>query len=523
MLLLSLPPEILTQIFLNLEWHDLLRAQSICKAVGKLCSSTALQYHLLLGIAGYEDVSNHPMPISQRLELLKKVEFSFNYANFGQKERFSFEGGPISSHDLQDGIYIQGRRGRHQNETIRADVHQLPSSFSDINDSRSWKLPNFEKPIQNLTLDPKQDLLILIEDISEEHQRVLLHFKSLTTGEPHPLSSGSYVAQTKPGVSTDSGSIIAVMGPFVGLLCDYQIYTICNWKTGKTHMELSTTPDDEIDSFFFLDYDQVGLIRGQRSPAEIEMCKFGTCDDIPQSTELVAKYLLPFDGRLRYLRVICRSDPPPMTTIGTSTALGSNLAYSNPPFVPRMEDRIIVMNISLSGDEIGIQSYPIVIRGETLMTIPEGAKYTDGTYLIPSELWMHQTFSEPTLFNRANYACFVYGSRLVKMTEDPIFGVTFLDFNPRLVAWAKAKGCNTTPYADGCDKPFNRWILESVEPSDRATWGERTSKRSVIATRFVTERLRVEAWEAFSAMLDGERFIAIYVGLIPLANSALMY
>ncbi|KAG8804098.1 hypothetical protein FRC17_006040, partial [Serendipita sp. 399] len=436
MQLVSLPTEVLIHIFSNLDWKSILRVQSVCKKIHELCSSTSLQYGLLLGIAGYEDVSNHLVSISQRLDLLKKVESSFSYANFGHKERFSLGEESISSYDLQGGFFVQGENGGgHWIGTNSTDIYQLPSSFNNTGNFGSWKLPTFERPIRDLTLDPTQDLLVLIEeDLSQGHQRISLHFKSLTTGEPHPLSSGSYLAhQTEPGMSVGLEFIIAVMGSFVGLLFSSQIYTICNWKTGKTHMKLSTTHDDEIDGFFFLDYGRVGLVRGQRSPAEIDIYKFSTSEDIPQSTELMAKYHLPFDGRLRFQRVYCRSDPAPPTTIGTSTALGSNFSYSSPPFVSRVEDRVIVMDILLQPDEDHVHSYSILIRGETLMNIPKGVKCIDGTYLIPSELWMHQTFLQPTLFSSANWACFVYGSHLVRIKAGlRCMEVTFLDFNPRL-------------------------------------------------------------------------------------------
>ncbi|KAG8803188.1 hypothetical protein FRC17_006228, partial [Serendipita sp. 399] len=146
--LLSLPTEILIQIFSNLEWHELLRAQSICKAVGELCSSTALQYHLLLGIAGYEDSpSSHPSSISQRLDMLKKLESTFHYGIFPQKERIPLDGSFTPTYELQGGVFLQGRCKRDGTfRTSGVNVFKLPSMLHNQGNTVLWKLPDLEKP-----------------------------------------------------------------------------------------------------------------------------------------------------------------------------------------------------------------------------------------------------------------------------------------------------------------------------------------------------------------------------------------
>jgi F-box-like len=59
---LRLPPEISTQILLELRWNELLVAQRVCRAFKALIESSRLQYHIYLAIAGYEDeLGSHPM------------------------------------------------------------------------------------------------------------------------------------------------------------------------------------------------------------------------------------------------------------------------------------------------------------------------------------------------------------------------------------------------------------------------------------------------------------------------------
>ncbi|KAG8872777.1 hypothetical protein FRC20_009053 [Serendipita sp. 405] len=522
--LISLPTEILTHIFSNLTWKDILRLNSACKTIHDLCSSTPLQYHTLLAIAGYDNgPSNNLMPVLQRLDLLKKLEYSFNYASFSHKERIEFPGRFIPSYDLQGGVFVQGRHGTGTPyKTFGVNAYKLPSPLDIQNsgNSISWKLPDLERPSQDLSLDASQDLLVLVEGDGQIDAPVMLHFMSLTTGKGHPFSAGSYLVPSQNTTRAASSFVFNIMGPFVGLLWGHLKYIVCNWKTGKTHVEISTSFRDPIDSSFFLDQERFALIRGRRNPVEIEIYKFITHEDSPQNTACTAIYHLPINGLYRMRGVYCRSDPSPM--IGT---MGSNAAYSVKPFTPRLEDRAIVIDIMLHTDDSSPDTYLVVVRGETLMNVPEDAKTDNGIYIIGSELWMHQTYSESTTL-RDNWACFVYGSRFIKISrvengragddeEDEEYSqkmeVTIMDINPRLVAWAEAKGCSTTPYAEGCHGPFNRTISRPVSPTGKAILGQARSKLSVIATRFTAEDLKVQNIGRFAAMLDGERFIALYM------------
>ncbi|KAG8847379.1 hypothetical protein FRB91_011834 [Serendipita sp. 411] len=106
------------------------------------------------------------MPVSQRLDLLKKLEYSFNYASFSHKERIEFPGRFIPSYDLQGGVFVQGRHGTGTPyKTFGVNAYKLPSPLDIQNsgNSISWKLPDLERPSQDLSLDASQDLLVLVE------------------------------------------------------------------------------------------------------------------------------------------------------------------------------------------------------------------------------------------------------------------------------------------------------------------------------------------------------------------------
>ncbi|KAG1851970.1 hypothetical protein F4604DRAFT_1303676 [Suillus subluteus] len=71
--LLSLPEELLTYILSFLPWQDILRCTSLCKALRQIyMSSSELQYVTELGSQQLLPVSNDHIPVSERLQLLRK-------------------------------------------------------------------------------------------------------------------------------------------------------------------------------------------------------------------------------------------------------------------------------------------------------------------------------------------------------------------------------------------------------------------------------------------------------------------
>lgn len=156
---LLLPPEISIQVLLELEWNELLMAQRVCRAFKALIETPRIQYHIHLGMAGYEDeFSSHPMPMSERLQSLKAVQRCFSRMDFPNSTRIELDG-YTPTYELQGGVFLQGRHPPHLYQTIGVNAW----SFHDPAEPFAWRLPDLSGPIRDLTLDPSQDLLVLIE------------------------------------------------------------------------------------------------------------------------------------------------------------------------------------------------------------------------------------------------------------------------------------------------------------------------------------------------------------------------
>ncbi|KAG8872775.1 hypothetical protein FRC20_009051 [Serendipita sp. 405] len=533
--LLSLPTEIITQIFLNLTWKDILKSKSVCKAVYELSQSTALQYHVLLGIAGYRDgPSNHPMSKSQRLGLLRRLESSFNYGDFSQKERIPLSG-YTPTYQLQSGIFLQGRHALGPNyRTSGVNVFRLPSASDNRDGGVSWKLPDLVRPIRDLDVDPIQDLLVLIEGGLLGSTAIETSFVSLTTGDPHPLSSGSYTMPISTTRNVASFTTI-VMGSLMGLLVSDLRFIIYDWKKGKTEVDLPFDNIDPVNSFFFLDQSHFGLIRGGRRPAQIEIHKLKYNEEISSGSDLTAVYhLLAVKDNITVGEITCRSDPPPNVN-DISTSYTDNQVYSTPPFIPRLEDRVLILEMMFWRSVDLIATCVIAVRAETLMKIPEKSICVDGVYVVTADLWMDETHMQPSMIG-GNWACFVYGSRFVTLSFlDPInftgepdddddddddddngqklfwpVEIFILDMNPRLVAWAESKGCDETPFGINRTETIDRRIRKSSELVMHNILQEPWHGGCpAIATRFIAEGVTARAADDFAVMLDGERLIIV--------------
>ncbi|KAG8804099.1 hypothetical protein FRC17_006041 [Serendipita sp. 399] len=360
------------------------------------------------------------------------------------------------------------------------------------------------------------------------------------------------------------------MGPFVALLCVKFKFVIFDWRTGKNLAEITFEDEDFVKSFFFVDQERLGLILGQRNPPEIEIYRINPYDD-PPDMSLTAKYHLPALTTTQTLHISCNSGPSPQP-VDTNSRYKGNTAYSTPPFSPRLEDKIILLELAVQTLFYHhIEYHTIIIRGETFMNVPPEADCVDGVYVIPSSLWMAQTYVERTT-RTGNWACFVYGSRLVKLlpksltyenTEEesevaedaevppneqyPIqdvdeevseeqgeeeapeehanfdeeqamswpVEVVILDVNPRLIAMAEHEDDRF-----GLKKP-GRTIRRAEPLTLGATdWNPQLP---VMETRFSPVTLNFKYSDEFVAMLDAERLMIIKLGHVDGRSRVPMY
>lgn len=332
---------------------------------------------------------------------------------------------------------------------------------------------------QNIILYP---LLIVTMGDSQlpSYTPRLLKFLSLTTGDQHPLSSKP-VKITSFTQSIRATFVITVMGDFVGLLTTPAQFFICNWKSGEIIFLKNFNSIDPIHDFFFLNDEKFCLIRGRRTPPQLEIYRLSIpntssntnansdlTDDSEQplhDAQAIAIYHLPQTGDSIVLNVLCRTDPPavPQQTPYSPSPVGQK------PFFVRMEDRILIFTLRMD-DGNAQANLDLVVRAETLINPPKEATVKDDTGIltVESHMWMRQTRLWPSVTLERYWVCYCYGSRLTILTKSGSGPkVSILDFNPRFSRWMRATAA-TTPV----DPEYEGSKASRFSGIPEVTWGD---------------------------------------------------
>jgi hypothetical protein len=135
----------------------------VCKVFHDVIStSVELQYHIELGIAGYQDGSTLcQMPVSDRLELLRRINQNWRQMKFQKRETIAIEA-PISAYTLQSSVLMVGTTSDSL-FTEAISGHILNSELVGA-ESHRWDIKRPLARVRDFTIDPYQDLLVLIEE-----------------------------------------------------------------------------------------------------------------------------------------------------------------------------------------------------------------------------------------------------------------------------------------------------------------------------------------------------------------------
>ncbi|PVG04892.1 hypothetical protein CPB86DRAFT_778193 [Serendipita vermifera] len=510
---LDLPPELLTQIILELDWKDFLRLQLVCKATLDLTNTSEIQYRICLGALGYEATLAKPKyPTIDQLGKFQKLSKNFLTGHFTKKESVPIKGF-TPTYELQGGAFIQGRHApNNPRDTVGVNVFKFASFLND-EPTTQWQLPNFARVVRDLTLDPSQDLLALIVDKtpSNHYTRPVidLEFYSLETGQIHPMVKGNVPQETwHINGFIVLGFIITIMEDFVGLLTVNNQFFVCNWKTGQIHAVDNFPPENKIHDFFFLDHSRYALVRGDFNPPEVHIHALHTESADPSKSMLLAIYHLPRLQDDVILRLQCRSDPVPLCR---------NPTVDTSPIHVRPEERVLIFTFSMQTAQF-LGTFLLCVRAESFMNAPPDAQQDEnGVLLVTSNLWMSQTRLLPDWIGDHNWMCYCYGSRFITFaytqpdTGERTCQIFLLEFNPTLIKLASSKvGWNSTLLGeyDASEDDWSFVIGTSSRDPDPFLAEQWTSALPVM--RIVTSiKYELAPEDQLVVMLDQERIIAI--------------
>ncbi|KAH9041300.1 hypothetical protein EDB85DRAFT_1470175 [Lactarius pseudohatsudake] len=232
--LLDLSTELLIHIFGYLPVTDLLSIQRTCRRnYAIVAESTYLQYIIHTQLNSVDDLLPPNCPFSERLELLRQHEKSWNDLQWNLYTEFSTNF-YSRKNIIQDGYLIS----RSNTDLTRYGYVDLFASSPKEEPHRiQISLKNFLIPY-NLVFSVENDLAVAIREKGTSTRLVQhqLAFFEFTTGAPHPLSA----AHTKSLPLVDYLGVIRVELEFLGdhilATAVHQLsrssFYLVSWKTG---------------------------------------------------------------------------------------------------------------------------------------------------------------------------------------------------------------------------------------------------------------------------------------------------
>ncbi|KAF8802264.1 hypothetical protein BYT27DRAFT_7244898 [Phlegmacium glaucopus] len=275
----TLPVELICYIFANLEIADLLTCSTVTKTLRKIITdSSRLQYTIEL--AKYRMVSLLPAsaspPLATRLRLLRDRERAWKHVDW--KKRHTLKLPPTGSvYEFVGGLY---GNGREDDSRVTASISflELPSTDALFlgqppHELQTWTHSMADVAIVDFTMDPSQDLLVLVALAPAEEGYVYeLHLRSIKTNQPHPkaplpMLPCLFQQETVPPTLEVMAAIrVQVAGNMVALLIKEIHETtgahleIWNWENSP-QFSCSLASVDEIDDFTFLTHNSFLLVR----------------------------------------------------------------------------------------------------------------------------------------------------------------------------------------------------------------------------------------------------------------------
>ncbi|KAI0752690.1 hypothetical protein C8Q80DRAFT_1217173 [Daedaleopsis nitida] len=445
-LLLSLPLELLIAVLTNLDWRDLLRCRQVCMFFKDYVDhDVTAQYKIELAVAGMEDGPPSILTPSDRLSILRERQKAWRSLKWKSRQEYPMLGGNVW--ELYGGMLAQADR-----EGLLT-VTQLPS--------KQWKIPDMGIAVRDFSMDPAQDLLIIVENVRADHVlHCRVHLRSLQTGAVHPAAKGGILEHTPLRIGHDSYTI-QTSENLLGLLVEgdeERELLIWDWQTGALRMHIK---GPEIPAFAFLssryillpNYPDVDLTEDDTLEYDAK-CQIIIIDleaILPQPTLL---HDVPYLCSLRYpefapdsmaTSINIRSDPAPCWRPSRALKV---------PFCAARSDRLFVVTLELIQRDAHRVLLSFIPASTFLAAIaalaadspgPDAARETQTRPAVPWATWgpAGSRFLLGSPMQSAVWVCYVYGMRFARVRRaGSNQAVSVLDFNQLAVRRALARGAD---------------------------------------------------------------------------------
>ncbi|KAG1745446.1 uncharacterized protein EDB91DRAFT_1328202 [Suillus paluster] len=403
--LTSLPVELILKIFSTLDWRTLLVCREVCSFFRSIVEGDQAQYDIELAVSGMMDGPPSPLTASDRLALLKERNAAWESLRWVESKDIVMMQGDIW--ELYGGVFAQ---------SSTPDIlhfRRLPSKYRNI-EEKTWHVA-LDIHVRDFTMDPAQDLLVLIE-----HSTLLIriHLRSLTTGDRHRSAPQPAILVHDFDVrNTHSEHTLKVCGNLLGTLfmspgAPSQL-TIWDWTTGRV---ILTRLGHEITTFAFLNSRFLLVGAGIEFETLNALCRLYVLDMGHSSNETIGlaadyfcAFLWPeFDMWTTPGAFSIRSDPSPAWQPNPESPLPFSMAHG---------DRLFMITASLLSDAPPVYCDLFVSAGTFLShieAIPTGIRRPD----IHWDEW-GPTGTRLMRCDRESspWVCSIFGTKYVSLVE----------------------------------------------------------------------------------------------------------
>lgn len=302
---------------------------------------------------------------------------------------------------------------------------QLPSRYRKI-EEKTWRVA-LDIHVRDFTMDPAQDLLVLIEEPASlpntgnvTTRSIRVHLRSLITGDRHRLApQPAILVHDLDAQNVRVAYTLQVCDNLLGILlthpeldADPEI-TIWDWTTGQVILACFSS---EIATFAFLS-SRFLLVGSVFDPEAINIqARLYVFDMTQPSSEkfgLEANYFCAFlwpefDSWTNPLTFSIRSDPSPAWQPNPE---------ARPPFSTAPGDRLFIMTVSLENNG-RIASYDMFVSANTLLSHIGALSTEVHSHEIKWDEWgptgtrLMQSLSQPS-----PWVCYVFGTKFVSLVE----------------------------------------------------------------------------------------------------------
>ncbi|KAJ3822532.1 hypothetical protein F5880DRAFT_1613722 [Lentinula raphanica] len=228
---INLPVELVCDVLQLLSIRDLLQCNLVCKRLQKIINeSSALQFTIELSRCRMVPNLTSELSFSARLRLLRDRENAWKTLNPTSRHQMKLaHSGTI--YEFSGGVYGVGKESNHR--TAYITFYDLPSSASGEQLSTTHHFPDVN--VVDFTMDPTQDLLVLVALNSDSSHMYNLHLRKLSTNEPHPSAPAPILPchERRLGLDTPDNAVqIQIFGDAIGILVKESLLSL------RAHFEI---------------------------------------------------------------------------------------------------------------------------------------------------------------------------------------------------------------------------------------------------------------------------------------------